>query len=238
MKKTLLAAIALTGAAVLGNANAANGDLYLGFEAASGTTGATANLVFDLGSATSFNSLSGAIGYDLAATYGANWYSRSDLFYGFIGFVSPALNGNPINTLYGSDASGTGAWNRASAALQGTVVAKIRTLQSQIDTDLANGQGGLASGVVIMNNTEGGSWGGYSSIGNTSFGSFNGSVEALVGSTLDLYRMAPGVGQGGYVGSLVIDQTGNVAAVPEPATYALMGLSALVLIVAYRRKAA
>ena len=237
MKKTLLAAIALTGAAVLGNANAANGDLYLGFEAAGGT-GATANLVFDLGSATSFNSLSGAIGDDLAATYGANWYSRSDLFYGVIGSVSPALNGDPINTLYGSDASGTGAWNRASAAAQGTVVAKIKTMQSQIATDLANGQGGLASGVVIMNNTEGGSWGAYSSIGNTSFGSFNGSVEALVGSTLDLYRMAPGVGQGGYVGSLVIDQTGNVAAVPEPATYALMGLSALVLIVAYRRKAA
>ena len=67
MKKTLLAAIALTGAAVLGNANAANGDLYLGFEATGGT-GATANLVFDLGSATSFNSLSGAIGDDLAAT--------------------------------------------------------------------------------------------------------------------------------------------------------------------------
>jgi PEP-CTERM motif len=237
MKKTLLAAIALTGAAVLGNANAANGDLYLGFEATGGI-GQTANLVFDLGSAANFNSISGNIGADLAATYGDNWYSRSDLFYGAVGAVNPSLSGDPINTLYGTDNSGAGAWNRASAAAQGTVVSKIRSMQTQIGTDLANGQGGLTSGVVIMNNSELAAWGAYTTIGGTSFGSFNGSIEGSVGSVLDLYRMAPGVGQGGYIGSLTIGQDGSVAAVPEPATYTLMGLGALILIVAYRRKTA
>jgi len=236
MKKTVLAAVALMGVVGINQVSAGNGDLYLGFEATDGI-GKSVNLVFNLGSAVNFSSINSNIGADIAATYGANWFSRTDLFWGVIGAVKPALGIDPVNTLYASDATGTGAWNRASTSSQSLVAAKLASLQLQIETDIANNQVGVNTAVVFMQNTtETSAWGSFTSIGASSFGSFNGSIETSVINNLDLYRLTPGTGSGSNFGSLNLSSTGTISAVPEPSTYALMGFGVLLLVIAYRRK--
>ena len=39
------------------------------------------------------------------------------------------------------------------------------------------------------------------------------------------------------IGGLTVDSSGNISSVPEPSTYALLGFGALLLVIAYRRKA-
>jgi autotransporter-associated beta strand protein len=69
------------------------GELLLGIRATSGGKGASYDALFDLGSANSLASLSASgVSYDFSAissglsiTYGANWWTRNDLYYGVIG---------------------------------------------------------------------------------------------------------------------------------------------------------
>lgn len=77
-----------------------SGDLYLAFRAEGGTGGSTSYIV-KIGQDTVFRSAAadtsfnvpdlGNIGADLAATYGANWNSRSDLYWGIFG-VRPSAS--------------------------------------------------------------------------------------------------------------------------------------------------
>jgi hypothetical protein len=69
------------------------------------------------------------------------------------------------------------------------------------------------------------------------FGFTQYAVESPVGSIAYLDRTTTS-GTGAQVGSFNLTAGGTLsfAAVPEPSTYALMGLSALVLVIAYRRK--
>jgi len=108
-----------------------NGDLILGVQATGGT-GATQNVFFNLGSgvyhrdnpgynfgvATNGNNPFGTtgqtqignIGATLTLVYGANWYSRSDVYFGVIGNLNaqptsgfgstPAVAGDPSRTFY------------------------------------------------------------------------------------------------------------------------------------------
>ena len=246
MKKTLLAAVALTGLAALSNAGAAgSGDLLIGFQAAGGT-GASQNLVVDLGNVNintiggTLSSLNLDLGSDLSNTYGPNWFSRTDLYWGIVGANYPTANGDSANTLYASTLTGNSSWNRATAASQGTIRANVFNTYSQINVDGNNAQNGVAVGSVLMATTEGGSWSAYNTYGGTSFGGFNNSIEASVASGLDLYRLAPSstAGLPGTLqGTLAISSGGVVSAVPEPSTYALFGFGALILVIAYRRKA-
>lgn len=83
-----------------------SGDLYLAFRAEGGTGGSSSYIV-KIGQDTLFRSAAadtsfnvpdlGNIGADLAATYGANWNSRSDLYWGIFG-VRPSAS----SILYGS----------------------------------------------------------------------------------------------------------------------------------------
>lgn len=91
-----------------------NGDLILGVRATSGT-GASKNVFFNLGDAVTLRdngSLGqlGNIGATLTEVYGANWFDRSNLYFGVIanlsespasgfGAVAP-VNGDPSRTFY------------------------------------------------------------------------------------------------------------------------------------------
>lgn len=103
MKKTLtlaaIAAAALAGSSAMAFDSVYNpGDIILGFKTTTGT-GATTNILVNLGAATQFRDAGGDIlnignvGSLLSSTYGAGWADATGLNIGIIG----ANNSNPIN---------------------------------------------------------------------------------------------------------------------------------------------
>jgi hypothetical protein len=87
--KFISAAVALLGGAMSSQATPFqfnNGDLILGFSATSGT-GASRNVFFNFGPAVAHRNdpnlgTRGNIGATLSFVYGADWYSREDLYFG------------------------------------------------------------------------------------------------------------------------------------------------------------
>ena len=74
----------------------------------------------------------------------------------------------------------------------------------------------------------------------TPFGAYSISIENGVSGLLDLYSV-PNSGSATAIfsaanGNALNVDSGGVIAAPEPSTYALMALGALVLVIAYRRK--
>lgn len=153
-KSTLLIAMgsAFAASSAMGAFTFTNGDLILGFQATSGT-GSTTNVFFNLGSGTSHRDTPslgpiGNISTTLTAVYGANWYTRSDLWFGVIGNLNsnantgigaaPAVNGDPSRTLYVSTATvnpGEGQLY-AAASYPGAALASAETALSGMETML------------------------------------------------------------------------------------------------------
>ena len=116
IQQTCKAALA---AFAIGSAPAApfafnDGDLILGVQAYGGT-GASQNVFFNLGSGVALRDNGnkgqiGNIGATLSKVFGANWYSRADVYYGVIGnlsnaspsgiFGQPPVKGDPARTFY------------------------------------------------------------------------------------------------------------------------------------------
>ena len=217
----------------------ANGDLYLGFQAAAGT-GASTNLVIDLGNVSNISSVNLNISTDLSAIYGSSWYSRTDLYYGVIGDITPALNGDPNYTLYASVTSGGTPWTSASSSSQHGTANQINGMVAQLITDNGNAQFGTAANSILMATSEGGSWTAYNTYGTGAFGGFPGGIETTTGSALDIYRLIPNAaGPNGTIAAtlnLASNGTFSVVAVPEPSAYALFGLGALLMAFVLRRK--
>jgi len=124
--------MALAAPSAMGAFTFANGDLILGFQATSGI-GSDKNVFLNLGSGTSYRDnpnvgAIGNIGATLTLAFGANWYSRSDLYFGVVGnlnqqpnsgfgFRDP-VNGDPSRTFYLSTPTtliGAGALYAANA---------------------------------------------------------------------------------------------------------------------------
>jgi hypothetical protein len=141
--------------------NYTDGNLILGFQATGGQ-GSQQNVFLDLGKATDFRDngsrgVLGNIGVTLSSVYGADWYERSDLWFGVIGNLNQqvfsgigakaAVNGDPSRTFYLSSAAvSPGAGSVFPAA----------TFNSSALGSAGNNLSGLER--VLMPSTDGTGW--------------------------------------------------------------------------------
>lgn len=193
------------------------GDLLVGFRA-SGGTGSSTTFVYNIGSSTGFrdNPNQGSlanVGAQLAATYGSDWYTRSDVSWGVIGVQSNAnpqfdtsvVNGDPVSTIYASRAAtdfgtstawGTGtAFSRAQVVSAATQVVSFAHSGSQVfgtfsfQTAAAN-TGGLGAFVDTSAQND---WANFTAP-SADFGLFTGGIEGTFNTGeefayLDVYRI-------------------------------------------------
>lgn len=225
--RTLLA-LALGAAAAVAPAaraaTAAEGDLFLGFRASSGT-GSSKCYVVRIGDALTFKNATAPItinpgmGADLATIFGTDvnsvplWKSRSNVFWGIAGGTGAfsAIGTDPAKTLYATreqltpGTQGT-PWQRKSDTTQGTTTSKIASLLNAFNSST----NATATNSVSQNTTDANSWASFQPGGTVanagpapgvSFAAFNPSIEGsfgngTAGSVLDLYRMAAATNAG------------------------------------------
>ncbi len=179
-----------------------NGQLILGFQA-SGGTGASDNVFFNLGSAIPYRdgtNPGGAIGNistTLAAVYGAGWYSRTDLYFGVIGNLNGnpntgigsagAVSGDPSRTFYLSTAAATpqsasliagGTYASATLGTAGTTLGGMETMLPTLNT--------TGDGAAILNQTANptewaNGWTTRNPVGGAAFGVFTGGIQQSFG---------------------------------------------------------
>jgi hypothetical protein len=230
----LIAAAGITAASATPTLFSA-GDIIIGFESVS----LNKNLLIDIGQGTTVASFSSInAGADLVSTFGANWYALSDLNWGAFGVPSSK------NQLWATVASGNLALAAKSVGALGTPLNRFNGMGANYNNDLTyNGQGGTVG--VTMNVGTGTDVGTSTWTGNnpstTPFAAYSVSIENGVTGNLDLYQI-PNSGSATAIFSqangnaLNVSSAGVVSVVPEPSTYALCGVGALLLFVAYRRK--
>lgn len=206
-----------------------------------------------------FNNPIANIGSSLSGLYGTDWFERGDMSWGAVGLreaipafgsSEPIIDGDSKGVFYVSrESTGVGestAWaalTRSSAASLSTRVTGLTHNSSKVSgtfamQDAAEGTGGL--GAVIQASLEN-SWSSrVQAPGEASFGFFTGGIEGSLGlvseyAYLDIYRLTPDGVAPSWVVTLAIDSMGNVYAVPEPSTYAmLIGASVLGLVLVRR----
>jgi hypothetical protein len=230
-------------------------ELLLCFQATGGT-GSTINLELDLGN---FASPISAINIDadLDATYGSNWASRTDLFWGVIGTNYQTTPPTAYTVFVDSpDTAGAGTDN--------SLVAGSGSAQQPPAIDTNNGYGlfnsanataGDTTRTETVDNTTGGSFGedfgAYNSLvagsepggtileGMPDDGSFTGGLALA-----DIWELNPGTPVTKHatdIGFVSLGDTGEVtlngaSAVPEPSAWASIVLGAATLIGLRRRR--
>ena len=231
--------------------------------------GSDLNLEIDLGPASQFYSpatssftLSGLVLADLVSTYGSNWSTRTDLYWGIVGAASrtsATSDGHaPAATIWATRAEETPgvqsiAWNRGSTLAQRGPISQIEPLY--VGTAPLNGATSTENSSVatVIGASTPGSWTSQdlSFSTSTSFGYFNGTIDntttVALGaySVLDLYELKPGSGSGTLLGGFGLDSTGTLTfstdvtrftTVPEPSCMVLLGLAGGVLAFRLRRQ--
>lgn len=222
------------------------GQLFLGFRASDGT-GATKNYLVKLGSASNFTNgtsivafgSDGSIAKDLADLFGADWSTRSDVYWSVSGTTGSfqSLGGLPAKTLFASIAEATpgtfetNLWKRASSTAQGIVTSKMNSLSTAFASSSVSPNNALG---VIQNQTDSNSYGSFQKGGTLansgpspgiSFAYFNPSIEAnfqagAANSILDLVQIEPGSGEsigaaGSLLGRFKISSSGVVTFIPK-----------------------
>jgi hypothetical protein len=227
-----------------------DGDLIIGFQALSGV-GANKNVFYNAGPGTAIRDnptagVSGNIGATLAATFGADWYARTDLFFGVIGNLSassptgfdavPPVDGDPARTFYLSQpapyyakAALIPAATYPSAAL-GSAGTKLGGLETILPTIIAepDGTAVLVQGdsPVEWNN----SWTAWNPTPGASFDVFTGGIQQNFGKTtertyVDVQRVVASnegaspegvVGGGTYETTVAISSSGGISTSSPP----------------------
>jgi hypothetical protein len=259
MKRKILttALVALAGLTLLSQSVQAQltysaDDLFIGFQKA----GSLNSYVINIGQASlynlpgaSFTLSSGSIGADLTAVFGSGWATDASLYWGVAGTPGSSIaGGDQANTLYASKAEslyGTQETPYNRAINQNIPRAEIVNFTSSYaGAANATNPKGMIQSTSIAND-----WQEFNNSSGTSFGYFDGlegNFAAGVGGTaLDLFRMQSGsTALGTYRGTFTINGSGLISfsgappsAVPEPSTYAMLALGALLMTVVIRRKA-
>ena len=236
-----------SGAAVVSTVTSPTlGQLFLGFRASDGT-GATKNYLVKLGSASNFTNgtsiasfgSDGSIAKDLADLFGADWSTRSDVYWSVSGTTGSfqSLGGLPAKTLFASIAEATpgtfetNLWKRASSTAQGIVTSKMNSLSTAFAGSSVSPNNALG---VIQNQTDSNSYGSFQKGGTLansgpspgiSFAYFNPSIEAnfqagAANSILDLVQIEPGSGEsigaaGSLLGRFKISPSGVISFIPK-----------------------
>ncbi|MCE9586894.1 MAG: PEP-CTERM sorting domain-containing protein [Verrucomicrobia bacterium] len=248
MKKTLLAltfamSVAASQAATYNIGDSSN--LYLGFYSAASVS--PKSLLINLG--TRANILSGfnldfsSASSIISQTYGASWFSSADVYWSVIGY-----NANTNVWVGKADAAGdllTASGTRITASGSGNQYSSIVSAVNNLMTTSTNGTAtyaNITSGdnthqASVVDNSES-SFNGYAGKASP-WGAFTTSVQTpLATGGLDIQewtKVGTSYTNQSTIG-MVTQSGGVITVVPEPSTYALMGVGALLLIVAYRRK--
>lgn len=216
-----------------------SGDILMGFRATS-EPGSNTSYVINLGPVATLRDATGAITLslgniktDLDDTFGTNWRTRTDLFWGVGGAPSNTVDvaGDPAVTLYGSKVqsapgvAGT-AWSVAGSSTRTSIATTIKGLQDAFST---YPQSANSTQAVFQNNSSDiYDWRAYMATGgdpdktsgNKDFGAFA-EIEGTPSATLSLFRL-PNQAQGVYEGYFSISAAGVVTFTPEASglTYA------------------
>jgi uncharacterized repeat protein (TIGR02543 family) len=217
----------------------AKGDLILGVRATAGT-GATTNVFYNLGPATTLRDTPNPaspllvnLDAELKASFGNDWATRSDLYFGVIANKSqnpplPALggegpvNGDPARTIYTTKGTGVAnssiAWSDFSVSALGIAANDHAGLFLAFSGVTANGNNVLTltqgANPVQWNN----SWSVYNPVPGGAFSIFSGGIQRQFAATpgvsqvkmLDLYRVPSDTGDGVYVSTIFLADNGNL----------------------------
>jgi hypothetical protein len=189
-----------------------NGDLILAFQATGGT-GSNKNVFFILGSGVSYRNngnqgLKGNIGATLSATFGNDWYTRTDIYFGVIGNLNSgppsgigaiaAVAGDPSRTHYISTAAaspGMGTLYPALAytsalATSGNAVSSVEGIFSGSSTTggidggfiaETDGSGVLDAGNPLHVTAYNNRWGVWNPVPGAAFSTFTGGIQQSLG---------------------------------------------------------
>lgn len=223
------------------NVSVGLGDLATAFR--DGALGGSSYWTSSASDTWSFNTNLGAT---LTAQFGANWQSRTDLYWGISGVlnnssVAGAVGGDPRKTIYVSHA--TGALHETfSAAQVGDIATGIVTFQGTFATRDADAGQTL---IVTYSESDTNSYESWMAGGSTPNGTrtadwnyLNSGANLSSSLTLERYlALTTGanpsgtIGVGSTVGTFSIDGNGNLTfqtqAVPEPSTVGLFVVTAL-----------
>jgi hypothetical protein len=234
-----------------------NGDLLLGFYDSSVSN----DYVIDIGAASTFIGATGTIslgniGADLTSVFGSGWATNSALTWAVAGTTGATGAGSIASktNFLSQQETTAGTFNTSFKNLSGlaaTVDSEINGVSGLSGSGGYNGQTGNATNAagLIQATSATNSWGtdlGGTSGTNAGFKSTK-NIEGTFangasGTVLDIDEVtsAGNTTSGTVLGSLTINGSGDltftsVTAAPEPSTYALIGLSGL-LVLAFRSR--
>jgi len=185
----------------------------------------------------------------LATTYGSNWYNNTDVRWGAFGYNGSYVNGSAGTAFVARSSTlpslGTGSGGRTSWDEEKyyTFLDNASALFAAHGSDIADksyvtGSTGhqhqfsvIANGPTAFSGITDSAWNIFTSPAfapithNLRVSEYNGTSYELEPSS------APAT-------TVVMKSTNGVLSVPEPSTYALMGVAALILVVVYRRRTA
>lgn len=212
----------------------APGDLILGVQATGGT-GSTTNVFFNLGPAHTLRDNPNPAGTlvnldaELTTAFGAGWNARNDLYFGVIANRSnkfpggidpgPTENGDPAATIYASKGTTVAGTATPWAGYSQTALVSAATAHqgqiSAIATIAANGNAVMtmtqAANPVPWNN----SWTAWNPVPGAAFNQLTGGIQAKINATaalVDVFRIVSTSGSGSYVTTVSLAANGDVTA--------------------------
>jgi hypothetical protein len=207
-----------------------DGDIFLGFRAGGGQ-GSGVSYIVNIGNDATFRNTApgqavnlSTLGADLEATFGANWHSRGDVYWGFFGarnVINPPVYASRAQVPTGTPAADFPALaTNARTATKNQIISVVTTYK-ELDATANN-----AVAAVQTNASNSGSYNFQITGGTTSFGTLSqwtdieGNFGAGVsGSALDLFRLSGSSAQGDVVnrlGTFSITSAGAVSFVAAP----------------------